>query len=161
MGNQANPSPYYFTWVVLPVTMDWAALLCSFLYRGNTATWQDKILSDLVWHCTFDLALHRTTDNSLCEWICFAYVTGVEPIHVMVCMTKAHCKHVSHVGNDSLRSIETTNTCIGCICDHTTNQSTFISLTGCMSVQRQFCHRPLPPPSDVTGEWGGKPNSQF
>lgn len=115
----------------------------------------------LIWSYTFDLALHRTTDNSLCEWICFAYVTGVEPIHVMVCVTKAHCSRVSHVGNDSLRSTDTTNTCIGCICGHTTNQSDFISLTDCMSVQRQFCLRPLPLPSDVTGEWRGKPNSQF
>lgn len=67
---------------------------------------------------------------------------GFEPIHNVVCSTKAilTChSHVSRVGwgigDESLRSTHTNNTCIGCTGNHIANQTADTLLIGGMSIQ--------------------------
>lgn len=73
-----------------------------------------------------------------------------EPTHNVVCMTKAIVANSSCVSldDDSLRSDDTTDTCTGCISNHTANQSAFVPLVTCILVVCRVSfvvcwHRPM------------------
>lgn len=66
--------------------------------------------------------------------------SGVESLHDIVCRRKARRSHASRggraLGDDPLRRADASNTCV-CVCtgNHSTNQSVFVPLIGCLSIQ--------------------------
>lgn len=67
-------------------------------------------------------------------------IIRIECLHDIVCRRKARRSHVSPggqaLGDDPLRRADASNTyiCV-CTCNHSTNQSVFVPLIGCLSFQ--------------------------
>lgn len=84
-------------------------------------------------------------------WLHFTCGSGVEHICHTVCRTKtivANHSRVSHAGralaDDSLRITDTTNKCLGCIGNRTTNQTASAALIGSLPLQSWLL---APPPA--------------